>query len=191
LLAGLGSGWLSTAQEVRSAGVLMAAFVFPLELITAVFAALGRDTAVAATLGLYATSWLGLGLLDVLDPTEATNRSVGVFLAAFTIMLLPLMLTALFAKPLLAAVLGLSVVRAGLQASYELGGPGWTSTADGIAALAVMAAALYAGTAFLIEDMRGGTALMPRRGPAADAVTEEVSEQFRQQPHDPGVREQL
>jgi hypothetical protein len=191
LLAGLGSGWLSTAQEVRSAGVLMAAFVFPLELVTVVFAALGRDTAVATTLGLYATSWLGLGLLDVLNPTEGTNRSVGVFLAAFTIMLLPLTLSAVLAKPLLAVVLGVSVVRSGLQASYELGGPSWTGVADGITALLVMVAALYAGSAFLIEDMRRRTALMPRRGPAADAVTEEVPEQFRDQPLDPGVREQL
>jgi hypothetical protein len=190
LLAGLGIGWLSTAQDVRSAGVLMAAFVFPLELVAMVCAVLSRDTAAATTLGLFSTSWLGLGLLDVLDPGVHTDRAIGVWLVAFTIMLLPLMVSAFFGKPLLGAVLGVSVVRAGLQAAYELGAPHWTSTADGITALLVLSAALYAGTAFLVEDFRGRTRLVPRRGPAADALTQ-LPEQFRGQPVEPGVREQL
>ncbi len=191
LLGGLGLGWLATVAEVRSAGVLMAAFVFPLELVAAVFAALSRDTAAATTLGLFATSWLGLGLLDVLDPAAQTDRAIGVFLVAFAIMLLPLMVTALAGKQLLGGMLALSIARAAFQAAHELGGPGWTDTADGITALVIVAGALYTGTAFLIEGVRGHTPLVPRRGPAAGALSHGVPDQFQRLPLDPGVRDQL
>jgi hypothetical protein len=50
VLGALGLGWLSSPQDVRTAGVLLAAFVFPLQLVSAVFAALARDT-VAVTQG--------------------------------------------------------------------------------------------------------------------------------------------
>jgi succinate-acetate transporter protein len=188
LLAGLGLGWLSSAQDVRATGVLMATFVFPLELVATVVAVLVRDTAAATALGLYTTSWLGLGLLDVLNPAQQASRPVGLFLVAFVIMLVPLAVSAVFGKRLLAVVLSASIVRAALQACFELGAPRWTETADGIAALVLLALACYSGTAFLVEDLRGGSGLVPRRGHAADAL-----ERGADQPvsAEPGVREQL
>lgn len=68
LLAGTGLGWLSAVADVRAAGIVMAAFVFPLEFVATVFALLTRDTPTAAALGLYATLWLALGTLTALDP---------------------------------------------------------------------------------------------------------------------------
>lgn len=152
LLGGLGLGWLSGPQDVRTAGVLMAAFVFPLEMLAAVVALLAEDSAIAATLGLYATSWLGLGLGNALDPTALTNRAAGLFLAAFALVLVPLAFVAALRQSLLGAVLSVSIVRAGLQAGYELGGPHWLHVADGGAALAVLALAVCAGTVFLVES---------------------------------------
>lgn len=187
LLGGIGLGWLTTPEEVRAAGVLMAAFVFPLEFVAAVIALLARDTAAATTLGLYTTSWLGLGLLDALNPAQPTSRAVGLFLAAFALVLVPLAVSAVFGKRVLAVVLGVSIVRAGLQAAYELGAPHWTDRANGVTALVVLALALYAGTAFLVEDIRGRTALVPRHGAAETAMRADGD----RTPPDPGVREQL
>jgi hypothetical protein len=180
LLGGIGLGWLSSAPDVRAAGVLMAAFVFPLELIAAVFAVFSRDTGAATTLGLFATSWLGLGLLDILDPAPHTSRTVGLFLVTFAAMLVPLAVAAAFGKVLMTVVLSVSIVRAVLQGAYQLGAPGWVDTANGVAALTIFVLAWCAGTAFLVEDLRGRTALVPRRGQAREAIGLE-----------PGVREQL
>lgn len=185
LLAGLGLGWFSSPQEIRAAGVLMALFVFPLELLATIIALVTRDTGAATTLGLYTTSWLGLGLLNVLDPTQPTSRVIGVYLVAFAIVLLPLAATAVFGKVLLAVVLTVSIVRAALQGAYELGSPHWTDTANGITALVLLAMACYAGTAFLVEDVRKErTPLVPRRGAAAVQPTAHGVPE-------PGVREQL
>lgn len=185
LLGAIGLGLLSTPPEVRTAGVLMAAFVFPLELVAAVVAMLSRDTAAATTLGLFATSWLGLGLLDVLNPAQQTDRTIGVFLATFALMLVPLGVMAALGKQLMALVLTFSILRAATAAAYQLGAAHWTELANGATAFAVVALACYAGTAFLVEDLRGRTPLVPRRGAAAAAVP------GGSRPRDPGVRRQL
>jgi uncharacterized protein len=191
LLGGAGLGWLSSPQEIRSAGVLMAAFAFPLELVAAVAALVARDTAAATALGLFTTSWLGLGLLNVLDPTAVPNRTVGLFLAAFAIMLVPLAVTAASGKVLLALVLSVSIIRAGLQAAYELGAPHWSETADGVTCLILLVLAGYCGAVFLAEDARRATGPVPRRGRAGTAMTDPPAEQVLRAPPEPGVREQI
>ncbi|HJP76276.1 MAG TPA: hypothetical protein VJ914_18555 [Pseudonocardiaceae bacterium] len=187
LLAGIGLGWLSTAADVRTAGILMAAFVFPIELIATVFALLTRDTPTAAALGLYTTMWLGLGLVTALNPEVQTSRTVGMLLGAFTMMLIPLAIAAAFGKVLVSVVLAVSAIRSGLAAAYQLGGPHWTDRASGIGALVLLGLALIAGTALLVEDLRGSAALIGRRGQAAAAVRAGSSES----PDEPGVRELL
>src|SRR5690349_11309802 len=52
ILAGLGNGWLP-ASEQHTAGLLLAAFVFPLETIAVLFAFLARDTFGATGLGMF------------------------------------------------------------------------------------------------------------------------------------------
>lgn len=78
LLAALGLGWLSTPEDVRTSGLVVAAFVVPLELVAAIVAMLARDTAVATAQGLFTTSWLALGLAGLLDPTARPSRTIGV-----------------------------------------------------------------------------------------------------------------
>lgn len=187
LLAGIGLGWLSTVADVRTAGILMAAFVFPIELIATVFALLSRDTPTAAALGLYTTMWLALGIVTALNPQVQVSRTVGMLLGAFTVMLIPLAIAAVFGKVLVAVVLGVSAVRSGFAAAYQLGGPQWTDRANGIGALVLLGLALIAGTALLVEDLRGSAALIGRRGQAAAAVHAGSQES----PDEPGVRELL
>jgi uncharacterized protein len=52
------------AAEQKQGGLILIAFVFPLELVATIFAFLARDTLGATTLGLFTTSWLAFGLLE-------------------------------------------------------------------------------------------------------------------------------
>ena len=78
LLGGIANGWLHPSDR-HTVGVLLAAFVFPLELVAAVVAFLARDTFGATGLGLFATSWLALGLVDMQASQDALSRAVGLY----------------------------------------------------------------------------------------------------------------
>src|SRR3954454_2668158 len=64
LLASSGIGWIPV-DEQKDVGMLLMAFVFPLELLATIMAFLARDTLGATTLGLFTTSWLALGWLSI------------------------------------------------------------------------------------------------------------------------------
>ncbi|MFC0542347.1 GPR1/FUN34/YaaH family transporter [Kutzneria chonburiensis] len=190
LIAGVALGWLGK-NDLATVGAIMALFVFPLQLMSTIFAVLTRDTAAATALGLYSTSWLTIGTLYTLEPTQQTSKALGLYLAAFTVVLIPLAVGAFFGKALLAAVLTVSAARAALQAAYQLGAPQWTNIASGIAAILLALLGFYAGIVFMIEDFRGGSSLMLRRGPARQALSDAPHDQFSEPPHEPGVRRQL
>ncbi|MDX6436746.1 MAG: uncharacterized protein QOK34_1580, partial [Gaiellaceae bacterium] len=137
--------------DVKTAGLLLAAFVFPLELIATVIAFLARDTTGATTLGLFAGSWLAVGLALANAKPGETSRSLGYFLVYFGAVVVLLAVAALFGKPLIGVLLLLSSVRAILAGVYELtGDKGW-ETAGGWLAFLIAGAALYGGLAFLLE----------------------------------------
>ncbi|MGW4529143.1 GPR1/FUN34/YaaH family transporter [Amycolatopsis sp. NPDC004378] len=191
VLGGIGLGLL-TGDQVRTAGILLAGFVFPLEFLAAVLAYLSRDTGAATALALFAASWLGLGAVHIVSPAEQTNTATGLFLAAFTIMLIPLIVVGFLGKALLGAVLTVSATRAGLAAAYQLGAPHELQTANGVVAFALFALAFYAGTAFVVEDLGQRTVLpILRRGTAKRAIEEDLHTQHSRLPHEPGVRNQL
>ncbi|MFF0791254.1 GPR1/FUN34/YaaH family transporter [Streptomyces spiralis] len=191
LLAGVGLGLL-TGDEVRSAGILLAVFVFPLEFLAAVMAFLTRDTAAAAALGLFATSWAALGVLHIVAPDQRPSTALGMYLCAFALMLLPLAVTGFLGKALLGVVLSVSTLRAALAAAYQLGAPHALELADGAAALLLTALALYAGAAFLVEELRQRTVLpVLRRGEARRAVEEDLDGRRTGRAREPGIRKQL
>lgn len=183
---------LVTGSQVRTAGILLVAFVFPPQSLAAVVAFLTRDTGAAGVLGLFAASWAALGTVYIAAPTVLTSTAVGMFLAAFAAVLVPLAVTGFLGKGLLGAVLTVSIVRAALAAAYQLGAPKDLQLGAGAAALLLFALALYAGSAFLFEDIRRRTVLpIKRRGTAQEAVDEDIAGQHDPLPRDPGVRKQL
>ncbi|MFI5606946.1 GPR1/FUN34/YaaH family transporter [Amycolatopsis sp. NPDC051903] len=191
LLGGIGLG-LVDGDQLRTAGILLAAFVFPLEFLAAVMAFLARDTGAAAALGLFATSWLGLGVVYVVAPQQHTSVALGFYLGAFAIALVPLIAVAFLGKALLGIVLTVSALRAALSAAYQFGAPAVVERAGGWVAFAIFALALYAGTAFLIEDVRQRTTLpILRRSTARQALEGDLSRQTARLPHEAGVRNQL
>lgn len=191
LLAGIALG-LVTGEQVRVVGILLAAFVFPLEFLAAVMAFLTRDTGAASALGLFATSWIALGFVHIIAPAQQTSPAMGLFLAAFAVTLVPLAVAGFLGKVLLGVVLSVSTVRAALAAAYQLGAPHAFELANAAASLLLFVLSVYAGTAFLIEDIRQHTVLpILRRGAARGAIEQDLADQYSRLPQEPGVRKQL
>jgi uncharacterized protein len=191
ILGGIGIGSIP-AGDVKTAGLLLAAFVFPLELIATVIAFLARDTTGATTLGLFAGSWLAVGLAFTNAKPGETSRALGYFLVYFGAVVVLLAVAALFGKPLIGVLLLLSSVRAILAGVYELTGDKAWETVGGWLAFLIAGAALYGGLAFLLEDIHGH-AVLPvfRRGEARDAIEGGLGEQLSRLENETGVRSQL
>jgi uncharacterized protein len=103
-------GWIPVAEQ-RDVGLLLVAFVFPLELIATVFAFLARDTLGATTLGLFTTSWLALGISQVTSPAGATSVALGIYLFGFAAAVVLLALLSTMGKPFFSVLLSLASTR--------------------------------------------------------------------------------
>jgi succinate-acetate transporter protein len=190
VLGGTGIGWIP-AEQVKDAGLLLAAFVFPLEFLAAVIAFLARDTIGAAALGLFSTSWLALGLSMMQAKPGETSKALGVFLLWFSLTVLTLALSGIAAKPLIASIMIVAVARGLCAAVYELGGgPGWEK-AGGWISWAIAVAALYGGLAFAIEDSRQREVLPTFRRGRARVLDTSIETQLDGLGAEAGVREQL
>ncbi|HWD01328.1 MAG TPA: GPR1/FUN34/YaaH family transporter [Amycolatopsis sp.] len=191
LLGGIGFG-LVDGDDVRTAGVLLAGFVFPLEFLAAIGAFLTRDTGAAAALGLFSTSWLGLGAVHIIAPQQHSSIALGFYLGAFTLALVPLIVVAFLGKRLLGIVLTVSAIRSALSAASQFGAPEVVQRASGWVAFVIFALALYAGTAFLLEDVRQRTTLpILRRAGARQALEADRPRRNARLPREAGVRDQL
>jgi succinate-acetate transporter protein len=191
VLAASSAGW-SPVSESHQAGLILAAFVFPLELVAAIMAFLARDTLAATTLGLFTTSWLALGLLLALGAPGAISITEGFFLLAFSGAVISLTAIAATGKPILALTLALSAARAILYGLYEVTSTTGLQHAAGYVAAAIALVAWYGGTAFAVEDLRQRPVLpVLRRGAARTAMDGPLSEQIAHARGEAGVRSQL
>jgi succinate-acetate transporter protein len=190
LLLGFSAIGVIPLTESHQLGLILALYVFPLELTATIFAFLARDSMSAATLGLFTTSWLTLGTLTVLFNGK-TSIALGVFLFGFSFALFLIALMALPAKPFFTVLLFIAAVRGVAGGIYEVGGGHVFLTISGYVALALSALAFYGGVAFALEDMKQ-KAVLPlfRRGAASDAFSG-YEQQLERLQAEPGVRQQL
>lgn len=191
ILAGLGNGWLP-ASDQHTDGILLAAFVFPLQLVAVVFAFLARDTFGATGLGLFTTSWLALGIADIAGPPGVPSRAVGLYLLGFAFMIGLLAIGAFLGKPLIGVLLLLSAARAGLSGAWEFGAPHSFEEAAAWIGVALFGAAAYGGLAFLLEDVRGESVLpVFRRGSSRTSFEGDLATQLERVAAEAGVRQTL
>lgn len=191
LLAAQSAGWVPVA-EATQIGIILAAFVFPLEGLATIIAYLARDTLAATVLGLFTTSWLALGLVLVTGTPGAISVTEGFYLLGFAGAVASLALVAMSGKPIIALTLVLSATRAVLYGLYEVTRTTALQHAAGYVAAGIAALAWYAGTAFAVEDLRQRP-LLPtlRRGPALTALDGELADQLSRTRQEAGVRHQL
>ena len=178
--------------EYPTVGVVLIAFVFPLELIAGVIAYFARDTLAATVLGVFAASWLLLGIFLATSPPHELNHAVGFYLFVFSSVTLSLAIVAFAGKPLFAVLLALSTARAVLSGIHEFAGGQTLNGASGVVALTVCGIAVYGGLALLFEDVLQRSALpVLRRGAGRSAMEGDLSEQLRRLEGEAGVRQQL
>lgn len=184
-------GWVSQ-NEVRDLALILGAFVFPAELVAAVFAFLARETLGATVLGIFSFAWLGSALVIYSSAPEVTSGPLGFFDLSLAAILVCLGAIAAMGKPLLAVVILLASVRFGLNGLYEILGSVAVQTASGYVGLVIALISLYGGVAFGIEDVQHRTVLpLGRRGEAARAFEGDVGEQVGPVETEAGVRKQL
>jgi len=184
-------GWVR-GSEFDTVGFVLIAFVFPLELIASIVAFMTRDTLAATVLGLFATSWLLLGIVLATSPPHELSHAVGFYLFVFSSTTLALAIVAAVGKPLFALLLALSTARAILAGIHEFAGGQPLNGASGVVALTVCAIAVYGGLALLIEDVLQETRLpVFRRGAARSAMEGDLRQQLQRLEGEAGVRQQL
>jgi succinate-acetate transporter protein len=191
LLGGLGNGWLH-ASERHTVGLMLAAFVFPLELLAATFAFLSRDTFGGTGLALFSTSWLALGLTNLTASQDALSRTVGLYEFGFAFTIGLLAVAAFGGKPLIGAILLTAALRSVLSGVYQWGGPKGFDTAAGWIAVGIFLMAMYGGLAFLLEDVQKREVLPTfRRGSSKESFEGDLRTQLNQLADEAGVRETL
>lgn len=178
-------------DEQRQVGMVQMAFVFPLELLAAVFAFLARDTLGATSLGLFTASWLTLGWAAIDSPPGSTSVTIGIYLFGFATAVLLLATLSTLGRPLFSVLLVLAATRSVLAGAWNVGGPHDLLTVSGVAALALAAFAMYGGLALGLEDVKQREVLpLFRRGAASEAF-EGYEQQLERLEAEPGVRQAL
>jgi succinate-acetate transporter protein len=179
VLGAEGVGWVK-GEDVHAAGLLLAAYVFPLELLATIVAFLARDTMGATALGLFTTSWLAIGLATLNAQPGQTSYALGIFLLWFSLTIVLIAAAGITTKPLISIVMLIAVGRGVLSGIYELTGATGLERAAGWVSWVIALAALYGGLAFALEDSRGHEILPTFRHGTADAIEGGLDEQLEQ-----------
>ena len=191
VIAGCQALELIPVDEQRQVGMVLMAFVFPLELLASVFAFLARDTLGATSLGLFTASWLTLGWAAFDSPPGSTSVTVGIYLFAFAVAVLLLASLSTLGRPLFSVLLVLAATRAVLAGAWNVGAPHGLLTVSGVAALVLAAIAMYGGLALGLEDVKQREVLpLFRRGVASEAF-EGYEQQLERLEAEAGVRHAL
>jgi hypothetical protein len=190
LLGAQGLTWIPVTEQ-KDVGMLLMAFVFPLELIATIVAFLARDTLGATTLGLFTTSWLALGWVLSESPPGTKSVTLGIYLFGFATVALLLALMSTLGKPFFSVLLTVAVARMVLSGYYQVGASAeWNRVAGGFG-IALAALAMYGGTALGLEDARHRELLPLFRRGGADQAFQGYEAQLDRLESEPGVRQQL
>ena len=190
LLSGLQLGWVEPAES-HTLGMIVIAFVVPLQFVTAIFGFLARDVVAGTGMAILSGTWLSIGLVTLTGAPGSTSDALGLLLIlAATAMLVPA--AAATGKLVAAAVLTTTALRFLVTALYQLTGSGGWKTTAGVVGLALCGLALYAALAMALEESHRRTVLpLLRRKTGAGAITAGLGRQVRDVEHEAGVRAQL
>jgi succinate-acetate transporter protein len=191
LLAGFQLSWIAKAQ-MHQVGLLLIAFVFPLQALAAIYGFLGRDSVAGTGMALLSVTWLCIGVVSATGAPGHTSGALGLLLVASATCLLVPVLAAGSGKLLAAMIMAGAACRFATTGGYQLSGGHTWKIAAGIIGLVLAALAAYGGLAFEIESDRRKTVLPTgRRGLGRTAFTGDLAAQVAGVHHEAGVREQL
>jgi uncharacterized protein len=187
-LSALQLGWVSPT-EGQVVAITALAFTAPLQLLASVLGFQARDTVAGTGMGLLGGTWAVLGLVLLTSPPGSTSDALGVVLLGAGAALAVPALSAT-GKVVAAVVLGTASLRFAVTGIAQLtGSSGWKDTA-GMIGLLLAVLALYAATAFALEDVqqRAVLPILRRGGGRTDQAMREPAADLRTAP---GVRSQL
>ncbi|MGN6373411.1 MAG: hypothetical protein ACTHM1_10565 [Solirubrobacteraceae bacterium] len=185
--SGLELRWIAVSQT-HEVGIMVLTLPFVLPLAGCVLAYLARDAATGTAAGVIATTWLALGVVQVIDPPHATSGALGLMLIAAASLLALTTVSIAIVKPLPALLFFAGAVRFALTGVYHLSSDQALQKASGVIGLILFAAALYAVLAFELEDQRKPLLPTFRRKSAAAAVAGPDGEATGDLAREPGVR---
>jgi len=190
-VAGLQLSWIPPGQS-RAVGLLLLAFVVPLQALSSVFGFLARDPAASTGMAVQGGGWFSIGLtLYTGSPGHVTPALGLVLLGAATVLLVPVVVSSL-SKVLASIVMALTAVRFYLTGAYELSAGHTWETASAAAGLLLAVVALYAGLAFELEDSSKSTVLPTfRRRQGETAIRGSMMDEVRGVENEAGVRRKL
>ena len=176
-------------QAERAIGLLIVP-AFVLQFLVTIFCLLSRDAMAATVMGTFSGSWLVDALVFTLQPKDS-NQALAVFFFLFTGFVI-LMAYAARPKAALAAVLIVAIPRFFFAGLAEATSSQTISHISGVIGFVLVAVALYAAWALMLEDMRG-KAVIPigRRGPAQTALEGDLEDDLVGLEHSAGVRRTL
>jgi succinate-acetate transporter protein len=191
VVSGLQLGWYEP-QEGHNVAFVLIAFVFPVQLLAAVFGYLGRDSVAGTSMGILAGTWLTVGLITLNAPPGATTKALGTFLIIAAIAMLIPAVGASTGKLVPCLVLVTTSLRFFVTGLYELTGSSTWKSAAGTVGIVLCVFAVYAAMAIEVADVTGREPLpLLRRGKGALASRGTLDDQLAQIEHEPGVRQQL
>jgi uncharacterized protein len=173
LVSGLQLGWLSDSQG-KDVALILIAFVFPLQLVAAVFGFLGRDVVAGTGMGILCGTWLSVGLVTLTSPAGSTSDALGLFLLLAAVAMLVPTAAAASGKLVAVAVLATTALRFACTGIYQLSASDTWKDVAGVVGLALCAIAVYAALAVALEDARRTTVLPTGRRGAGRNVEEEA-----------------
>jgi uncharacterized protein len=191
LLSGVQLQWLPP-EDAATVAVILFVFVAPLQLLASILGFLARDPVAGTGMGILAGTWAAVGLVTLRSPVGTTSHTLGLLLLVSAAAMLVPALGALEAKLFPAIVLATTALRFLLTGVYQLSGvTGW-KVAGGVTGVVLCALALYAATAFMIEETSHRSWLrLGRRSSGRRAITGDLGQQLEHIASEAGVREQL
>ncbi len=183
--------WIPAAES-RQVGLMLLAFVAPLELGPSLMAFLARDAGGATTFAIFGAAWVIQGMTLLGGPQTPVSPASGAFLLCLALCLAMLSAVTFRGKPLLGAVLVIAMLRTSVGATAALGGPVWATKATAWCGLLLALLAFYSAVAFLEEDVTQRLSpLTFRTGEARSALEGELKDQISKIEKEAGVRKQL
>jgi succinate-acetate transporter protein len=191
LLSALQLEWLAPGDG-RDVGLILVAFVVPLQLLAATFGFLARDVVAGTGMGVLAGTWLSIGLTRLTSEPGATSDPLGVLLLMSALCMLVPAAASASGKLVPMAVLLTTALRFATAGVYELSASAAWKAGTGVIGLALAGLAVYAAAAMALEDATRQTLLpVGRRGAGAQSVGGNFDEQLQRIEREAGVREQL
>jgi succinate-acetate transporter protein len=191
ILAAFTAHWIPEA-DTNTVALMMLAFVAPLELIPCIIAFLSRDTGSATAMGIFAGSWVVLGVQLLNAGPEAASPATGMFLMLLALCLAILAAGTFSGKPLIGVLFCVAMLRSLAAGLLQLGFTGAVSVAAAALGFVLAALAFYCGFGLLMEDiLQRPLAMMFRSGKAKTAMIASLDEQLENVAREAGVRQQL